>query len=64
MPQPVLRRLATAGQKALESAELRSFYAKSNAVIVGGTPEDLAATMRSDWDITAKLVKTLGIKPE
>ncbi|OFZ96865.1 MAG: hypothetical protein A3H35_01310 [Betaproteobacteria bacterium RIFCSPLOWO2_02_FULL_62_17] len=64
MPQPVLRRLATAGQKALESAELRSFYAKSNAVIVGGTPEDLAATMRSDWDITARLVKTLGIKPE
>jgi len=64
MPQPVLRRLSAAGQKALESAELRSFYAKSNAVIVGGTPEDLAATMRADWDITARLVKSLGIQPE
>ena len=64
MPQPVLRRLAIAGQKALDSTELRSFFAKSNAFIVGGTPEDLAATMRADWDITAKLVKSLGIQPE
>ena len=64
MPQPVLRRLATAGQKALDSAELRSFFAKSNAIIVGGTPEDLAASMRADWDITARLIKSLGIQPE
>ena len=64
MPQPVLRRLSTAGQKALDSADVRNFFAKSNAFIVGGTPEDLAATMRADWDITAKLVKTLGLQPE
>ena len=64
MSPVVLRRLASAGQKSLDSPEVRSFFAKSNAFIVGGTPDDLAATLRADWNITARLVKSLGILPE
>lgn len=64
MSPVVLRRLAAAGQKSLDSPEVRSFFAKSNAFIVGGTPDDLAATLRADWNITARLVKSLGILPE
>ncbi len=64
MPVPIQRRLAAATQSALEAPDVRGFFAKTNAFIIGGTSEDLAATMRADWDTTAKLVKSLGIKPE
>ena len=64
LPQPVLRRLAAATQKSLDSADLRAIYAKGNVTIIGGTPEDLAATLKKDWEITARLVKRLGIQPE
>jgi tripartite-type tricarboxylate transporter receptor subunit TctC len=64
MPQPVVRRINAATVKALDSAEVRAHYARLNALIIGGTPEELAATVKRDWEITAKLVKTLGIQPE
>lgn len=64
LPQPILRRLAVATQKALDSPDLRAIYAKGNVTIIGGTPEDLAATLKKDWEITARLVKRLGIQPE
>lgn len=64
LPQPILRRLAGSAQKALDSPDLRAIYAKGNVTIIGGTPEDLAATLRKDWEITARLVKRLGIQPE
>jgi tripartite-type tricarboxylate transporter receptor subunit TctC len=64
LPQPVLRRLSAAAAKSLDSAELRALYAKAHVAILGGTPEELGATMRTDWDITAQIIKRLGIQPE
>lgn len=64
LPQPILRRLAASAQKSLDSLDLRALYAKSNVTIIGGSPEDLAATLKKDWEITARLVKRLGIQPE
>jgi tripartite-type tricarboxylate transporter receptor subunit TctC len=63
-PRPIVLRLNTAAQKSLDSPEVRGFFAKSNALIVGGTPEDMAATMKADWEATERLVKRLGIQPE
>ena len=64
LPQSVVRRINAAINKALDSAELRAFYARQNALIIGGTPEELAATVKRDWEITAKLIKTLGLQAE
>lgn len=64
MPQPVVRRLNAAMIKTLDAAEVRGFFAKVNALIVGGTPEEFAAKMKNDWEITARLIKGLGIQPE
>jgi tripartite-type tricarboxylate transporter receptor subunit TctC len=64
LPQPILRRLAASTQKSLDAPDLRALYAKSNVTIIGGTPEDLGATLKKDWEVTARLVKRLGIQPE
>jgi tripartite-type tricarboxylate transporter receptor subunit TctC len=64
MAQPLTRRINAAAQKALDSAEVRGFFAKVNALVVGGSAEEFAATMKADWDITERLIRKLGIQPE
>jgi tripartite-type tricarboxylate transporter receptor subunit TctC len=64
LPAPITRRINGSAQKALDSAELKAFFAKVNAIVVGGSAEEFAATLKADWDITERLVKKLGIQPE
>jgi tripartite-type tricarboxylate transporter receptor subunit TctC len=63
-PQPVIRRLNAGSQKSLDSPEVRASYGKANALIVGGTAEAFAATLKADWEITERLIKRIGIQPE
>ena len=64
MPPPLVRRINGSAQKSLDSAEVRAFFNKVNALIIGGSADEFAATMKADWDITERLVKKLGIQPE
>jgi tripartite-type tricarboxylate transporter receptor subunit TctC len=64
VPRPIVNRLNGAFNKALEAPEVRQFMEKNGAVVRGGSPEELAATIRTDLAITDKLIRTIGIKPE
>jgi tripartite-type tricarboxylate transporter receptor subunit TctC len=64
MPQPVVRRINAATSKALEAPDVRAFFAKQNAIPAGGSAEEMVATLRRDWDITARIIKSAGITAE
>lgn len=64
VPRPVVQRLNGAVVKALDAPDTRAFFAKRNALIVGSTPEEMVATLKRDWESTAKLIATLGLQPE
>jgi tripartite-type tricarboxylate transporter receptor subunit TctC len=64
MTPAVVRRVNGAAHKSLDSAELKSFFNKVNALVIGGSAGEFAATMKTDWDTTERLVKKLGIRPE
>jgi tripartite-type tricarboxylate transporter receptor subunit TctC len=64
MPQPVLRRANTEIVKALEAPDIRSKLTEAGFLVVGSTPEELAATNRADIEMAAKIVKLAGIQPE
>lgn len=64
LPRPVVERLHAAIVKALEAPEVRAKYQATGMRMVGSTPDDLAASMKADTELIAKLVKLVGIKPE
>jgi tripartite-type tricarboxylate transporter receptor subunit TctC len=64
LPQPVVARLSSEVQKALASAEVKSGIEKAGSVVTGGTPEELAAMLKSDLESTAQLIRTLGLQRE
>ena len=43
---------------------VRAAIEKITSVIIGGTAEELAATMKSDLAQTAQLIKDIGLQPE
>ena len=46
----------------LQSAEVRERFLKSGMEAVGSTPEELAATIKSDIARIGKLIKGAGIR--
>lgn len=64
VPRPIVDRLNAAGAKALNEPDVRKFFDDRGSVIIGGTPEEFAATMRSNLKVTAELVKRIGLQPE
>jgi tripartite-type tricarboxylate transporter receptor subunit TctC len=64
LPRPIVDRLYGAVAKALETPEVREQYEKGYIRVVGSTPEELASSIRSDTELMAGLVKSIGLKPE
>ena len=64
MPAPVTARLSSELQKALAAPDVRAAVDKTTSVIIGGTAEELAATMKTDLQVTAQLIKEIGLQPE
>jgi tripartite-type tricarboxylate transporter receptor subunit TctC len=64
LPGPVTDRVNGAFTQALKAPEVVKFMDDNGAQLRGGTPQELAATIRQDLETTAKLIKTVGIKPE
>jgi len=64
LPQAILRRLNTELVKALNNPEVRAKADDIGFIVISSTPEELAAQVRHDLDLAAKIVKSAGIQPE
>jgi tripartite-type tricarboxylate transporter receptor subunit TctC len=63
-PAEVVATLNRAVNTALAADDLRSQLAKVGAEPGGGSPEELAVSMKKDAEIWARVVKTANIKPD
>ena len=63
-PPAVIKKLNAAVNAALADPDVRGKIVKSGAVPVGGTPEALAAFMRSEYDKWGRVVREHGIKEQ
>ena len=64
LPQPVIARLNSEINKALKQPDLLARFDESGIAAIGGTPEELASTLKSDIEKSGVLIKALGIVPE
>jgi tripartite-type tricarboxylate transporter receptor subunit TctC len=64
LPRPVLERLHSAAMIALKSPEVQKYFDENSNLTIGNTPEEFANQMRTDMDMTARLVKAIGVQPE
>jgi tripartite-type tricarboxylate transporter receptor subunit TctC len=64
MPQPIVERLNAEMQKALNAPDVRGKLEAGGLEVVGGTPEQFAATLRRDIENYRRIVKAIGLKPE
>ena len=64
LPAPIVARLNTEFGKALNHPDIRGKFEAQSVQIIGGTPEEFAAVMKSEFAIYAKVAKAAGIKPE
>ena len=63
-PRPIVQRLHAAFTAALNVPEVRAQYEAGGFRVIASTPEELAARIRADSELTAGLVKAVGLKPE
>ena len=61
-PAAIVQRLHQESVKVLQSTEVRERFLKSGMEAVGSTPEELAATIKSDIARIGKLIKGAGIR--
>jgi tripartite-type tricarboxylate transporter receptor subunit TctC len=64
VPRPVVDRLYGAVSGALKTQEVRDQYEKMTMMVLGSNPEEFAAAIRADTELTAGLVKSIGLKAE
>ncbi len=64
LPRPIVMRVNADLLKALQSPAVKTAYDQQDAVDIGGTPEELAETVRGIVENIAALVKLTGIKLE
>jgi tripartite-type tricarboxylate transporter receptor subunit TctC len=63
-PAPIVARLNAELKKALADPAVAERLSSAGLVPVGGTPEEMAASIKQDLPRFAELVKKIGIKPE
>ena len=63
-PRPIVQRLHAAFVASLNAPEVRTHYETNGFRVIGSSPEELVARMKSDSELTAGLIKSAGIKPE
>src|SRR5262249_24883007 len=63
-PRNVIARLYDEATRALRQNELKERFAVEGVEPVGGTPEQLAATMAADMQKVGKLIKEAGIRTD
>jgi tripartite-type tricarboxylate transporter receptor subunit TctC len=63
-PAAIVQRVNTELQHALASQDLRDQFAKQSVVPAGGSPQDFAKLIRSDYDKWGRVIKEANIKAE
>jgi tripartite-type tricarboxylate transporter receptor subunit TctC len=64
IPQPIVTKLNTEINKALQSPELKQRLTKHGAIVLGGTPEQFAALIKTDIVRWAPVIKVSGAKQD
>jgi tripartite-type tricarboxylate transporter receptor subunit TctC len=64
LPRPIVLRVNGEIEKSLKMADVRARLDEVGIQPVGGTPEQLGATLKSDIEKSGTLMKALGIQPE
>jgi tripartite-type tricarboxylate transporter receptor subunit TctC len=64
MPQPVITRLNAEMNKALNAPDIKDYLDSEAFLPIGGTPEDLATSLRKGVEAYGKVAKLAGLKPE
>jgi tripartite-type tricarboxylate transporter receptor subunit TctC len=62
-PRPIIERLHKALMAALRDPEVVGQFGAQGAVVVGNTPEEFGAYLRSELDKWARVIRDAGIKP-
>jgi tripartite-type tricarboxylate transporter receptor subunit TctC len=63
-PRPVVDRLHQEITRAVRAPEMKERLNSLGLDVVAGTPEEFGAYIKSETDKWAKVIKTMGIKPE
>jgi tripartite-type tricarboxylate transporter receptor subunit TctC len=63
-PRAVIERLHQAITRAAGSAEMKDKLSGMGMTVINSTPEEFAATIRSELDTWAKVIKAANIKPQ
>lgn len=64
LPAPVLSRLNAEINAAIAQADVKELFERQSLRLIGGTPEQLAALMKSETTRWNRVVKDAGIKAE
>jgi tripartite-type tricarboxylate transporter receptor subunit TctC len=62
-PEPVVDRLNTEFNKALQAPRVQQFFRAQTLEIVGGTPEEFAQFLKEDRAAAGKVFQSIGVKP-
>ena len=63
-PSPIIGKLNSEINQALQTDEVRTAMAKLAVTPAGGTPQQTAARLRADYEIWVRVVKAANIKPD
>lgn len=63
-PQPIIQKMAAEMNKVAREPDLKPLLAKAAIAPVAGSPDELAALLRKDYDRFGDLIKKLNIKAE
>ena len=64
MPRPIVSRLNAEMNKALGAADMRQYLDSIGFISLGGTPEELGASLQKGIAIYGEAVKLADLKPE
>jgi tripartite-type tricarboxylate transporter receptor subunit TctC len=63
-PTPIVRRLYEALKKITQQADVKDRFAADGTLVIGSTPEEYAAIVKSESAKWARIIKAAGIKAE
>jgi len=64
IPRAVVQQIQRDVSASVNSAETRDSLLAQGSIAVGGTPEELDALIKREYELWAKVVKAGGVKPE
>ncbi|MFM9967499.1 MAG: Bug family tripartite tricarboxylate transporter substrate binding protein [Burkholderiales bacterium] len=64
MPAPVLARIHGEIVKAIHAPDIRPKLEDNALILIGNTPEQFAAQIKTGFEVYGRLIKTMGLQPE